>query len=423
MSTAVLAPSHPLVVCAARVREALAEVADAQPAYLSVAEKERVLVDLAGARAQLAELEARVLAVAGDVAVERGARDVAAWWAHATRTDPRAARAEVHLARALEQRAVVAAGMREGTVSAAQARVIARAVEELPAGLGPELATRAEATLVGYAAHHPPRELKRLGRRILEVVAPEVVEAEEGRRLEDEERRARETASLRFHDLGDGRTRVAGVLPTPVTQRLEHYLQAFTSPRRTGREDPGDGPGVGRGVERLPRHRAYADAFAALLERLDPARLPEHGGDATTVLVTIDLAALWAELGSAEVIGGDGVESISAAQARRLACGAGIVPVVLGGRGEVLDLGRRRRLFSRAQRRALRVRDRRCRAEGCTIPAVWTEAHHLQPWSWGGRTDLGNAVSLCSHHHHRIHDRAYRAERLPSGDVRFHRRP
>ncbi|MBM7515170.1 HNH endonuclease signature motif containing protein [Nocardioides nitrophenolicus] len=422
MSAAVLTAPHPIVGCAAELSAVLARVGQVQPVFMSVAEKESALVGLARVEAQVAELKARVLAAGEDVAVAHGARDVAAWLAQATRSDPAPVRAELRLARALEQRVVVAAGMRSGEVSPAQARVIARAVAELPAGLGPELATRAEATLVGYAAHHSPRELKRLGRRILEVVAPEVVEAEEGRRLEDEERRARETASLRFHDLGDGRTRVAGVLPTPVTQRLEHYLQAFTSPRRPGRDGPGDGPGVGSGVERLPRHRAYADAFAALLERLDPARLPEHGGDATTVLVTIDLAALRADLAMAEVIGGDGVESISAGQARRLACGAGIVPVVLGGRGEVLDLGRRRRLFSRAQRRALRVRDRRCRAEGCTIPAVWTEAHHLQPWSWGGRTDLGNAVSLCSHHHHRIHDRAYRAERLASGDVRFHRR-
>jgi len=418
MSASVLTASHPIVGCAGELSAVLARVGQVQPVFMSVAEKESALVGLARVEAQMAELKARVLAVGDDVAVERGARDVAAWLAQATRSDPAPARAELHLARALEQRPAVAAGMREGTVSAAQARVITRAVEELPAGLGPELAAQAEATLVGYAAHHSPRELKRLGRRILEVVAPEVVEVEEGRRLEDEERRARERASLRFQELGDGRTRIAGVLPTPVTQRLEQYLQAFTSPRRPGRE----APEVGCRGERLSQHRAYAHAFASLLERLDPARLPEHGGDATTVIVTIDLADLRAELGSAEVVAGDGVESISAAQARRLACQARILPAVLGGRGEVLDLGRRRRLFSRAQRRALRVRDRRCRAEGCTIPAAWTEAHHLQPWSSGGRTDLVNAVSLCSHHHHRIHDRAYRAERLASGDVRFHRR-
>ncbi|WP_408898897.1 DUF222 domain-containing protein [Nocardioides sp. R1-1] len=265
-----------------------------------------------------------------------------------------------------------------------------------------------------YAAAHPPRELRRLGRRILEVVAPEVAEAEEGRRLADEERRAREKASLRLRDLGDGRTRIWGTLPTPVAERLEHYLQAFTSPRHRGHDSPGS--------ERVPQHRAYAHAFEALLELLDPDRLPEHGGDATTVIVTLGLAEILSDLATAGVIAGDGEGAISAGEARRLACQAHIIPAVLGGKGEVLDLGRRMRLFSKAQRRALRLRDRRCRAEGCAIPASWTEAHHLAPWSAGGPTDLANAISLCSHHHHRIHDHAFRHELLASGDVRFHRR-
>ncbi|HYG92222.1 MAG TPA: HNH endonuclease signature motif containing protein, partial [Nocardioides sp.] len=64
----------------------------------------------------------------------------------------------------------------------------------------------------------------------------------------------------------------------------------------------------------------------------------------------------------------------------------------------------------------------RCRAEGCTIPATWCEAHHLHPWSQGGPTDLANGVLLCSYHHHRAHDHRYTTDRLPNGDYRFHRR-
>ena len=100
-----------------------------------------------------------------------------------------------------------------------------------------------------------------------------------------------------------------------------------------------------------------------------------------------------------------------------------IVPVVLGGRSEVLDLGRGSRLFRSTQRKAMAVRDRRCRAEGCTIPAAWCEAHHAtNPWSRGGRTDLADGVLLCSWHHHRAHDDRYLHDRLPNGDYRFHRR-
>jgi hypothetical protein len=98
------------------------------------------------------------------------------------------------------------------------------------------------------------------------------------------------------------------------------------------------------------------------------------------------------------------------------------LPAVLGGAGEVLALGRARRLFTPAQRKALQVRDRTCRAEGCTVPAAWCEAHHQTPWSRGGRTDLADGILLCSFHHHRVHDPAYAHDRHPDGDLRFHRR-
>ena len=83
-------------------------------------------------------------------------------------------------------------------------------------------------------------------------------------------------------------------------------------------------------------------------------------------MVTIDLESLQTELGTGTIVGG---EPMSATAIRRLACNADIIPVVLGGKGEILDLGRTRRLFSPAQRKALRLRDQHCRAEGCTIPA------------------------------------------------------
>jgi hypothetical protein len=129
--------------------------------------------------------------------------------------------------------------------------------------------------------------------------------------------------------------------------------------------------------------------------------------------------ALTSQLATAGVIGAE--EKITAAQARRLACNAHLVPAVLGTQSQVLDLGRSTRLFTAAQRKALLVRDRECRAEGCDIPGTWTQAHHWIPWTKHGPTDLANAV-LCSHHHHRAHDPTYEADRLPNGDVRFNRR-
>ena len=87
-----------------------------------------------------------------------------------------------------------------------------------------------------------------------------------------------------------------------------------------------------------------------------------------------------------------------------------------------LDLGRKNRLFSAGQAIALSARYDSCAAEGCDRPFAWSELHHVRPWGEGGATDLENAMLLCSWHHHRIHDRAYRHRRLPDGSVRFHRR-
>jgi hypothetical protein len=138
------------------------------------------------------------------------------------------------------------------------------------------------------------------------------------------------------------------------------------------------------------------------------------------VIVTLDLDRLSGRLVGVGLVG---EEPISAAEVRRLACTAQIIPAVLGGRSEVLDLGRASRLFKPAQRKAMAVRDRRCRAEGCTVPAAWCEAHHANgAWASGGSTDLADGVLLCSWHHHRAHDPRYRPERLPGGDHRFHRR-
>ena len=162
-----------------------------------------------------------------------------------------------------------------------------------------------------------------------------------------------------------------------------------------------------------------AEAFEQLLETVDPKRLPAHGGVATTVVVTISLEALRAEAGFGDLPDGT---MISAGEVRRLACGSNIIPAVLGGKSEVLDLGRTRRLFSESQRRVLGLMHQTCQAEGCTVPAIWTDVHHDQPWSQGGKTDIKEARLYCKHHHRCVHDPAYEVNALPNGDYRIRRR-
>jgi len=99
-----------------------------------------------------------------------------------------------------------------------------------------------------------------------------------------------------------------------------------------------------------------------------------------------------------------------------------VLPAVLGGESQVLDLGREDRIYDGKQRTALGIVHPVCRAEHCAVPASWCEAHHKKPWSQGGETDLKDGVLLCPWHYHRAHDPLYSHEFLANGDVRFHRR-
>jgi hypothetical protein len=67
---------------------------------------------------------------------------------------------------------------------------------------------------------------------------------------------------------------------------------------------------------------------------------------------------------------------------------------------EILDYDRARRLFSAAQRAVMAMRQKfRCAAERCDRATAWADAHHLDPWSSGGKTDLADGVMICGPHH------------------------
>lgn len=142
--------------------------------------------------------------------------------------------------------------------------------------------------------------------------------------------------------------------------------------------------------------------------------LPATGGLRPQVMVTIDYKDLITRLqdpGGRRAGSGDGpgsgtlpfTGSVTASTVRKIACDADIIPVVLGGEGRVLDIGRASRVFPPHIRKALTARDQGCAFPGCTIPASWCEAHHISYWSHGGSTGTENGALLCSHHHHVIH--------------------
>lgn len=463
-------PTRP-AICAATVtiREALHDVRDADPVYLSTTDKAAVLTELPTLITQLHELNYRVMACADDVAEAHAARNVGDFIAHHTHQAHGTLNRDLALARDLDSTwHHLRAALRDGRANLAQAREIARALRALPDDLDADVVARAEQVLVERAEQFGPLDLRRIGRRILDVAAPEIAEAVEAQRLADLERSAHQRQRLNLIPQGDGTTRITGLLTDHCANRLATVLNAFTNPRRDplapapcgctvtddghygeacgdlecpGRDphhgvfdspsdpaeaEPADTASPSDGtpkdaVRRMSTPRRNAIALNSLLESLDPKRLPLHGGDATTVVVTIDFETLKNDLGTATLATArDGWhDRISAGEARRLACNAGILPAVLGGASLPLDLGRTRRIYSSTQRRALGIRHPYCLVENCRIPASFCEAHHRTPWYLGGNTDLDEGELLCSRHHHCIHDPRYAVERLPGGAIRL----
>jgi hypothetical protein len=154
----------------------------------------------------------------------------------------------------------------------------------------------------------------------------------------------------------------------------------------------------------------YEKLGAAFVELLEHMPTKGFGGVAATMIVKIDHDRLRDGLGSAGI---DTGANIATSVARRLGCNAGILPAVLGGRSEVLDLGRTTRTPNRAQRRAKEALHEHCAFPGCTRPFRWCQLHHIVHWIDGGPTDLENLVPLCSRHHHLHHEGRFRIVRRP----------
>ena len=291
-----------------------------------------------------------------------------------------------------------------GVVLVDQAAVIVDAVDALPADLvDAGVVADAERVLLEHAADHDAKALRVLGRRILDVVAPEIGEAHEARVLEAEEQAARAAASFTMVEDGHGQCHGRFTLPALHGQMLRKHLLAH-APTPTGRPRPSTG---------------WGQAFCEYVETRPASSVGKAGGVCATVVVTMTLDTL---LGGLQAASLDTGGHLSPGEARRLACGAGIIPAVLGGDSQVLDLGRRRRFHTEPQRIALAQRDGGCTADGCDAPPGMCHAHHDHPWSRGGNTDTKTGRLLCPRHHTLAHDPRYTANPTAHGKLKFIRR-
>ena len=330
--------------------------------------------------------------------------------------------ATVRLAHAFEQPvlAPVAEALADGWLSTAKAHVVERTVEHLP--LGREIRTRAVQVLLDDAKRLDASELRKAGRRLIEVVDPEGEERRAEKAMSREERGAHLHRNLTITSDGLGGAVIRGRCTDETAALIKSGVMPFARPRPTTvpecEPSSCDIPGCGHDGRDPRDHGArMIDGLEEALRLLQGTDIaPESHGASPRVTVTLSYGDLRDGAGFGTTETG---EDLPPQTVRRMACDADVIPIVLGGPSEVLDVGRHMRLASVAIWRALVARDHHCRFPGCTRPPLMCHAHHVVHWIDGGATSLQNLVLLCGHHHRLIHSGPWSISQSSPGEFRF----
>jgi len=353
-------------------------------------------------RARVDAAEARLLA---EFRRRRGARSAGDLLRSETHVSSRAARARVEAATVVEDRPAVAAALENGEITVEHTEHLARAAKahELD-----------EARLLSAARAEPADEFGQTVRTWMNE------QDDDGGSQRAERQRAKRKACL-FTRQGDGMTVLHAELDPESGAIVRHALGCLTD--KLWRLEHGRKPVRDRST---PEQR-MADAVVALAgnradDRSDVGSDDRSDGPAAavaafmtmampSVLVTVDYDAIAGRLAGGRLSDGS---AISADAARRMSCDAEILPIVLDGASQPLELGRNRRLPSPGLKRAVIERDRTCRC-GCGTPPEWCQIHHIIHWSHFGPTNLDNLVLVCSHAHHQLHEGGWVATRGEGG--------
>lgn len=295
----------------------------------------------------------------------------------------REAAGAVNQAKNLASHRVVGEAAAAGRVGTGQARAIGRVLDGLAPRLSAEQQTQAEHLMVELAGHLDADQLARSAAQVLEQVAPDNADELLERTLQREAEEAHRQRSLRFFHEGAS-VRFDGSLPRVEAERWIAQLDAQSEAQRRRAIEARDPL-----AEVATPQQRRADALIALIN----SDLGEGPGPSARVIVKLDFDRLRAQAAGAGLIGND--EALSAGDLRRLCCDAELIPVVLGGDSQVLDVGRSQRLVTPAMRAALIARDGGCAFPDCDAPPSRCDAHHVVPWYLGGPTALWNLVFLC----------------------------
>lgn len=342
----------------------------------------------------------------GGVAWNEHKTSTTTWLAEAGRLTPREARRLIKAGQELQRFDTVRAATTAGAVSPAQAEAITGVLANLPDEFCTETIRQGEELMVEFAGSHNSAELRRLSSHLLEVLAPDTADELDAVRLERQQRRATARRFLEFTGDGDGSVHIRGSLPIAQAEPFITITDAYAAAAK-------------RGLEAIDPHAEYiapamrrADALLEMVnQHTQQALAPTNGGDRPRIVVTLSydkLVKQAADAGLCDTAGcapGGGAtligsgEPVPASLLRQWLCDADLLPVVLGGAAEVLDVGRTQRLVTPAIRAGLELRDGGCVFPGCTGPPAACHAHHITPWWAGGVTALHNLVLVCPHHH------------------------
>ncbi len=262
---------------------------------------------------------------------------------------------------------------------------------QLPATISQHDRDWAEATLAEHAQNFDPRRLAVIARRVLDKLHPD------GPQPTEPEDPCPAAGELHIRDRRDGGINLDGWLDALLGTALRTLIERLAAPRPLS--------------ENIPDPRIAPQRNAdSLIELCDLARANDQtsstssaggaGGEPSHVTVTLDYQTLINELAGATL---DYGQRLSATQTRLAACDCKIIPVVLGGDGEPLDVGRARRTVPLGIRRALVARDRGCRFPGCDRAPALCHAHHVMEWHHHGHTKVENCLLLCPTHHRWVH--------------------
>jgi 5-methylcytosine-specific restriction protein A len=277
-----------------------------------------------------------------------------------------------------------AAVFADGRASLRHVDAVARVLATAAAGrLSPEQWAGAEEQIAARTGEYTPSELQAWGTALVEALDQDGAEPDD--------RPSAQVNELHLTRLGTGGGRIKGRFDdAAMFDAIAAVIDAKAKPL-TGDDDRTAGQ---RQAE------ALAEVCSHVLDHGPADLVPECGGHRphVNVLIRLDDLQNRARAGCLDFGG-----TVSPEALRMLCCDATVVPIVMNGAGQPLDVGRATRTVPDGLRRAVAARDRGCAHPGCGRPPSWCECHHLIPWELGGETKLSNLAMLCRAHHRQIH--------------------